>query len=414
MQGLRIIAVLLLLLPSAVSAESRDVAKELAQVRGRIEREQERLETLRKHKEQSEQSIRGIQDDLHGLERSKEKLKDTLVQLERRARNIERGISISESKITEQRGLLEKRVVAIYKMQRRSGTLDYLMNAQSATELLKRASYLSRISSYDNRRLQELSKLIQEFQDEKSQLQKIKRQREQHLDQVIDLESQLEQKTLREANLLDEARREEAVRLETLKKLENSADKLERVLAKIMGSTEPEPPEVEPPEAETPEVSVVPEIKPEDTPKVDTQPFMGRGLASAQGSLPLPVDALLVQGFGKQRHGEFSDMLFVKGLEFKGDVGAKVRAVADGKVVLSQVLPGYGNVIIVDHGKRYYTLYGRLAGSLKNVGDVVTKGEVVAVIGEADHRGRNFYFELRIKGKPVNPLKFFAKRPATA
>ncbi len=403
---IRAFIAVLLLLPALAAADSENVSQELAQVRSRIQREQERLDTLRKRKEESEESIRQIQGDLQGLERSKQKIKDTLMELERRARNIERGISVSESKILEQRDMLERRVVAIYKMQRRSGTLDYLMNAQSATELLKRAGYLSRISSYDNRRLQELSKLILEFQEEKQSLEKIKRTREEHLDHIIDLESELEQKTLREANLLDTARREEAVRLETLKKLENSAERLERVLAKIMGSTEPVPPPTEPEEE--------PQIKTADTPKVDTRPFSGRGLASARGSLPLPVDGLLVQKFGKQRHEEFSDILFVKGLEFKGDVGAQVKAVADGKVVLSQVLPGYGNVIIVDHGKRYYTLYGRLAGSLKNVGDVVTKGEVVAVIGEPDHRGRNFYFELRVKGKPVNPLKFFAKRPATA
>lgn len=398
---------LVILLTPDVYAE-QDVARELAQVRGQIQREQERLETLRKRRSESEQAILSIQQDLSALQGSKDKLRETLLQLERRARNIERGISVSQDKIDAQRELLERRVVAIYKMQRRSGTLDYLLNSRSATELLKRAGYLTRISGYDNRRLRELSKLISEFRDEQEQLARVVKRREQHLNEIVELEGELERKTLREANLLETARREEAVRLETLKKLEGSAERLEKVLAKIMGGTEPTAPQpVEP-------APVEPTEPQPDVPVVDTKPFIGLGLASARGKLPLPIEGELVQAFGRQRHEEFSDILFVKGLEFRGEVGAKVRAVAPGKVVLSQVLPGYGNVMIVDHGKRYYTLYGRLAGALKAVGDVVSGGEVVAVIGEADKRGRNFYFELRIKGKPVNPLKFFAQQPSTA
>ena len=106
-------------------------------------------------------------------------------------------------------------------------------------------------------------------------------------------------------------------------------------------------------------------------------------------------------------------MVFVKGLEFNARPGARVSAVAAGKVVLNQVLPGFGNVVIVDHGERYYTLYGRLASGLSRVGDVVKKGEVVGVVGEPDKRNRNFYFELRIKGKPVDPLGFFKDKPTS-
>ena len=94
-------------------------------------------------------------------------------------------------------------------------------------------------------------------------------------------------------------------------------------------------------------------------------------------------------------------------MEFKGQEGSKARAVAKGKVVLKRKLPGFGNVLILDHGKRYYTLYGKLKESLKSVGDQVEVGEELAILGHVDHKGSNFYFELRIGGKAINPIKYF-------
>jgi murein hydrolase activator len=103
-------------------------------------------------------------------------------------------------------------------------------------------------------------------------------------------------------------------------------------------------------------------------------------------------------------------MIFIKGLEFSGNVGEKVRPVAKGKVVFSQLLPGLGNVVIVDHGKRYYTLYGRLSSVLTQLGDIVGRGDTVGILGEPDRKGRNFYFELRQKGKAMNPQPFFSEK----
>src|SRR5262249_7355065 len=126
-----------------------------------------------------------------------------------------------------------------------------------------------------------------------------------------------------------------------------------------------------------------------------------------QGKLPVPIVGSVLERFGAHRHEEFDDVLFSKGMEFRADVGAKVLAVAAGKVVYSGVLPAYGNVVILDHGARYYTLYGRLASSLVSVGRVVNSGEMLAVVGQPDDKGRNFYFEIRLRGKAVDPNGFF-------
>ena len=99
-----------------------------------------------------------------------------------------------------------------------------------------------------------------------------------------------------------------------------------------------------------------------------------RGLFSARGSLSAPVKGKVVQHFGKVKLASFKDVLFSKGVEFSTPENDEVHAVLAGLVAFSGTLPGYDTVVILDHGARSYSLYGRLGTS------VVKKGETVCII----------------------------------
>ena len=128
-----------------------------------------------------------------------------------------------------------------------------------------------------------------------------------------------------------------------------------------------------------------------------------RGLFGASGGLAAPVKGQVMQRFGKVQLASFKDVLFSKGVEFSTKEGGDVHAVLGGKIAYAGNLPGYDTVVIIDHGVRSYSLYGRLGSSLVNKGDIVTKDHVVGVTAAPDKRGRNFYFEVRKNGKPVDP-----------
>jgi septal ring factor EnvC (AmiA/AmiB activator) len=80
--------------------------------------------------------------------------------------------------------------------------------------------------------------------------------------------------------------------------------------------------------------------------------------------------------------------------------------VAAGKVIYSGRLPGYGTLLIVDHGDRTHTLYARLSDIAVEQGTIVNAGDELAATAPLDSRERNFYFEIRVRGKPVNPAGF--------
>ena len=96
-----------------------------------------------------------------------------------------------------------------------------------------------------------------------------------------------------------------------------------------------------------------------------------------------------------------------KGLFIKAKEGSNVESVASGQVVFSDWLRGFGNIIIIDHGKSYMSLYGNNDSLLKQKGEYIKGGEIIALSGNSGGNKYNgLYYELRHKGKPFNPLKW--------
>ncbi len=125
--------------------------------------------------------------------------------------------------------------------------------------------------------------------------------------------------------------------------------------------------------------------------------------ASLKGKLRAPVSGKLAAKFGAKRDGGPSwKGVFVKALE-----GADVRAVATGRVVFASWMRGFGNLIIVDHGSEYLSIYGNNQSLLKRVGDAVKGGDQIASAGNTGGgEDSGLYFELRHKGAAFDPASW--------
>jgi len=135
----------------------------------------------------------------------------------------------------------------------------------------------------------------------------------------------------------------------------------------------------------------------------EVQPYTGNlaGLHAQKGRLLWPVPGKLRVGFGTSRHGELGTLIESHGFDIEAAAGTPVNAAASGKVIFANSLRGYGKLIIVDHGSKFYTLYAHMARFTKQVGDPVAAAEVIAYSG---YEGRDaVYFEIRQGGKPLDP-----------
>jgi septal ring factor EnvC (AmiA/AmiB activator) len=130
--------------------------------------------------------------------------------------------------------------------------------------------------------------------------------------------------------------------------------------------------------------------------------------AGLKRGLRLPIKGELAERFGAKRRGGGPPS---KGLFIRSPSGQEVRAVASGRVVFSDWLRGFGNLLIVDHGRSYLTIYGNNEALLKEVGDVVRAGDVLATVGASGgSRESGLYFEIRHEGKAFDPMGWVSLR----
>lgn len=135
--------------------------------------------------------------------------------------------------------------------------------------------------------------------------------------------------------------------------------------------------------------------------------FAGRAFESLRGKLKLPVRGELAGRFGTPREG---GGVTWKGVFIKAESGQSVRAVADGRVVFADWLRGFGNLLILDHGNGYMSLYGNNESLLKSVGENTQSGENIASVGSTGGALESgVYFELRHEGKPFDPMKWIGR-----
>jgi septal ring factor EnvC (AmiA/AmiB activator) len=129
------------------------------------------------------------------------------------------------------------------------------------------------------------------------------------------------------------------------------------------------------------------------------------GLRARKGRLPFPTRGTVEVGFGKVVNPRFNTVTVQKGVDIRAAEGQPVHSVGPGTVVYAGWLKGYGNLVIVDHGGGYHSLYAHLKDPGVDVGAEVQEGEQIATVGDTGSlKGSYLYFEIRKQGQALDPL----------
>jgi len=357
-------------------------ADELQQIKAKIEVEDAKLTQIRKDRAVISTDLQKVKLELQGLEKTKSEQTQALNKTENELRVVELSQSETDRKLVEETFSLETSLIELYKIQKKRKGLELLLNANSSMGLLRRSHQLTMMAAYGDSVMTRLAVLKQQLNGEKLKFEELLMKRRQDLEDLQKTVDSVGLKKKESLALLNESQKKEKEQKTILQGLTEQARQIEKRIASVTGEDK------------------------EEGPPADS--YDGAGLEGFKGKLAFPVQGKLIQSFGKAQNQEFADLVIVKGLEVAAEVGAKVYPVATGKVVLADVVPGFGNVVIVDHGSRFYSLYGRLNSTIAQVGTVVTLTDPVGVTGDLDFKGRNFYFEIRVKGKAVDPKAFFS------
>ncbi|SFK05396.1 murein hydrolase activator EnvC family protein [Methylophaga sulfidovorans] len=267
--------------------------------------------------------------------------------------------------------------------------LELLLNQKDVSTLSRGSTYFRYFHQARQQELENIHQLLVKLNDEQRDVLLAQQSLETMLTQQRSKQAQLEQQTKqRKVTLaaLDKTISTQDSRLASLKDEERN---LQQLLDSLSKKSAPIAPAAKPGNNSTP-------VKP-------NTPF-----PRLTGKLTWPVNGKLLARYGSSRN---LGKLKWQGIVIASPTGNDVKATAAGRVVFADWLRGFGLLIIIDHGDQYMTLYGNNESLLRDVGEYVKAGDVIAQSGEQGIRGLSgLYFEIRHRGSPTNPLKWLGKQ----
>lgn len=139
-------------------------------------------------------------------------------------------------------------------------------------------------------------------------------------------------------------------------------------------------------------------------------PIVALPIRPFKGDLPWPATGRVVAQFGRVPSGRFGTTIVRNGIEVAAAEGSNATAVHEGTVAYAAPFSGFGTLVIIDHGQAAFTLYGHLIDTAVKAGTKVSRGTPLGRVGLSPSGGAALYFEVRIDGRPVDPLEWLKEK----
>lgn len=377
----------------------------------------------------AKKDISGIQKKINKLKKNLSKTKEAKHDVADALKKSETAISTANKELHKIRQEQKKNESKLNSLKKQSLTVSdklalqqkqlgkllyqqYAQGNQSYAKLIlesKNPSQISRDLKYQSYIAKAHTKLIDDMQSNLNEIKQLNTQTTSALQKVADLKVQQEKerKTLQKqksekALVLKKLSKEITAQRGEIKKLKRDEKRLSDLvikLAKIAKQKQQKKKKKQ--KKKSPNIVANNKQTPDNR-------YAGKKFSSLKGKLKLPVRGKVMNRFGRKRK---DGGLSWKGLFIRAKEGTSVKSVAGGRVVFAEWMRGFGNLVIVDHGSGYMSLYGNNQTILKNVGENVKGGDVIAAVGNTGgNKSNGLYYELRKKSVPFDPLKWSSVR----
>ncbi|MBU8911751.1 MAG: peptidoglycan DD-metalloendopeptidase family protein [Desulfobacterales bacterium] len=346
-------------------------------INARIQAQEKMMETFSQKELEIIEDLNKIDYALNKVRRKVLALSAEIMLLEGRIEPLSRDRERLSREIVLNREYAGKRLRALYKMNM-IGRLDVAGLPTSVFDFFLQQNSMKRIIASDFHILEKQNGDLEKFEILEQELEK-EIQAKTALETKLNGQIKITKKEARKKELiLKEIRRKKKLSLAAVESLKYAALQLDKQISSLQ--------------------------------KGEVSRAGDSSFSSYQGQLLIPVKGKIISKFGPSRIGDYKSFTFQKGIDIKVGRGEPVKSVFRGKVMFAQWLKGYGNLLIINHGDNYYTLYAHVEEIFKQKGESVDTGEVIATTGDTGSiKGVCLHFEVRHHGKPVNPLKWLKK-----
>jgi len=363
--GIVVVSIILAFLLPFVSEGAYEEHK-LKEIKKEINIEKEKLRLTKKKEQETLSNLYLINKKLNQALDDLNYANYKISENKKRVRELNIGLADAEEKLGLKAEELKSKIVEAYKSGR-SNYLEILFASRTMADFINRSYYFERAISADIDLIKEIKSLIAQSKRTRTELlartSEIKR-----YSSVVEKkkkEMSLQANRKRKAYESLKSRRREYER--RIAEMEKSSRELETLINRTVS-------------------------------KSKTQP-------KSTGKMAWPAKGRLVSRFGYRRHPLWGGTHFHTGLDIAAPYGTPVRAADSGDVIFAGWWDGFGKSVVINHGKSITTVYGHMSRLYVRSGQVIGKGQVVGLIGSTGYStGPHLHFEVRVRGKPVNPM----------
>ncbi len=379
--------------PDALSADS--TREQYKKIDRELRQQKKKLEQTRKMEASVLDDLRNAADELREVESQHKKQRARMHTIQEKIAVVESQIAASSAAIEKQRDHLKQRLRALQKATTKNDALLVLLTTEDLGTSIRLMRYLKDISAQDQKVIAKYQAALAVLGKEQDHLKALKASLQAEEKKLAKLEESLREKQKRREALLVQVRKDKSVYEHLIQSLKEDQARLDRILR----------------EAEKKEQARRKGSSGQTSSGKREDVYEDSAFTRLKGKLPWPVHGPVEVKYGSQVDPIFNLPVFRSGVTIRAAAGTPAKAVAEGRVVHADSFKGYGQLVIVSHGAGYHTLYGNLTKIFSYNGAIIKEHQPVGEIGESQATGSSgLYFEIRYKGKPLDPQQWLGRR----
>ena len=367
--------VFLLLFPSI--SQTANPREEFQKIQDRIREQKKKLAETLLLESSALNELDNVNVKLSKVEADLRKYRKFLRQTEAEIETVNTEMTATRESLKKQKDWLTRKLRIMQRYGYAGDMVMLLMSAKDISQTMRVWKYLEALTRYEHDILASYRANLKALDEKSEKLRLLKAEFAKNTDNVKAKESEMVDRKREKELILSSVRNDRASHQKMLAELKETAQKLLEIIR--------------------------------ESSRTDT--YEAKGFSRLKGSLPWPAEGKVAIPYGSQRDPQFDTPVFRNGVHIQTNASADARAVYTGKVIFAEWFKGFGQLVIVNHGSGYHTLYGNLSEIFSRVGDIIKENQVIGKVGTSGIlNAPGLYFEIRYKGKPLDPIQWLKKK----
>ena len=351
--------------------------QELRKIQEKIDEEKKKLSAAQEREASVLNELDAVNQTLNIAEADLRKYRSSLKQTEAAISSVTLEMERIKRSLEQKKNWMRRKLRSMNRLGYGGDALTQVLSAEDMAQLMRTWKYLERITLHEQKIMKTYRENLLKLDSEQKKLEGLRLEFKARQDKVRSKEAELAQKKKEKEAILHSVRTEKAKRQKMIAELKEAS---RRMLEIIRESTR-------------------------------TDEYEGKGFTQLKGKLIWPADGKIAIPYGSHRDPQFDTPVFRNGIHIQTESSDDARAVYSGKVIFAEWFKGFGQLIIINHGGGYHTLYGNLSEIFSKVGDIIREKQLIGKVGTSGVlNAQGIYFEIRYKGKPLDPAQWLKKK----